>query len=85
MSKLFGIVKGKCTLMCLAVFAMCLTMNSVFADLVEIDSGTGAVVFNPGEVVSPIQSAIIATILATVSIVVIIVGMKWLYKLVKGH
>lgn len=66
-----------------AMSALAVTVSMAMADIVELD-GTGAVTFNPSELVTPISTAIIATITAVASIFVIVIGLRWMIRLIKG-
>lgn len=67
----------------LSVFVLC-TLPA-FADLVSKDPVTGEVEFDPTAIVSPVENAIIATVLSIVGIIVIAIGLRWVIRLCRGR
>lgn len=53
-------------------------------NLVAYNEGTGAVTFTPGFIMTPIIGGVIAAVGAGVALVIIAVGVRWVYRIVKG-
>ena len=68
-----------------ALCALALSMGNVLAaDLVTYTEATGAVSFEPGGVVTPVITGVIAAVGAAAALFIISLGIRWLYKLVRG-
>jgi hypothetical protein len=66
-----------------ALVAVSSTSHAAVGDL--IDNSTGDVVFTPGVLITPLIDVIIMTIVAASSIFLIVVGMRWIYRLARGR
>lgn len=53
-------------------------------NLVAYDSGTGDVTFTPGGLVTPIIAGVIAAIGAGAALMIVTVGIRWVYRTIKG-
>jgi hypothetical protein len=58
--------------------------NAHAAGLVAYDDATGAVTFTPGDLITKIILAIVAAVSAALAIGIIVMGVRWIYKVVKG-
>jgi hypothetical protein len=73
-----------------AAFALIATVQGAFAavgDLVTVDptkEGMEAVTFAPGALVQPILLIIGAVIMSVAAIWLVVIGLKWLLKYLKG-
>ncbi len=61
-----------------------LTAPAAMADIVTYDSSTGDVQFTPGELVEPVIGAIVAAVTAAAAIWVIVAGIRWLKRFMRG-
>ncbi len=66
-----------------ALVAVSAPAHAAVGDL--IDNSTGEVVFTPGVLITPLIDVIILTIIAASSIFLIVVGMRWIYRLARGR
>jgi len=49
-----------------------------------VSYATGVVTFTPSEVVTPVITGLIAAIGAAAAVFVIVVGIRWIYRMAKG-
>jgi hypothetical protein len=61
-----------------------LSLNAHAAGLVAYDDATGNVTFTPGDLVSKVVVAIVAAVGAALAIGIISLGVRWIYRMVKG-
>jgi len=60
--------------------ALVLGTMKAHAAFVALDSTTGEVTFTPGDVLTTVKEAIVAALIAGVSIFVLFKGARWVYK-----
>jgi hypothetical protein len=70
----------------LAVIALLQTVPSARAgyDIVSTD-GSGNVTFTPGSRVSPILTGVVAAVGSAAALIVLAVGVRWIYRMVKSR
>jgi hypothetical protein len=70
----------------LAVIALLQTVPSARAgyDIVSTD-GSGNVTFTPGSLVSPILTGVVAAVGSAAALIVLAVGVRWIYRMVKSR
>lgn len=67
-----------------AVAAVTTTAAQAQYDFVAQDGTTGEISFDPGSLVAPIVTAIIAAIAASAAIFVLFMGVRMLFRVIKG-
>jgi hypothetical protein len=61
-----------------------LGLSRAQAAFLAYDAQTQAVTFDPGAAIGPVITAVVAAVLAGVSLFVIAVGVRWVYRMLKG-
>jgi hypothetical protein len=77
-------LKNRLGLLVASGLALAASANAAATDLVTYTAETGAVTFAPGGVVTPVITGVIAAVTAAAALFVISLGIRWLYKLVRG-
>ena len=81
---MFSRIKKMLAVLSVFVLACVVMTQNACADIVSYDEATNAVSFTPGELVTPIITAIVAAVTAASAIWVIVIGIKWLRRFMRG-
>lgn len=81
---MFGKFKTWLKVMSMFAVGLMLSAQASALDIVTKDGATGDITFDPSALTGPVVDAVLLTVSAVATIVLVIIGVKWIYRLCKS-